>query len=429
MPFPSRPRRLPAFPVYVGLLFVDSLAGMLTFTVTSLYFVTELGLSPLALVLCGTAMELAIFLFEVPTGVVADLVSRRASVVLSYLVIGVAVIGFGVVESVPGVIACFALWGVGYTFQSGALEAWIADEVGAARLAPALLRGAQAGWAGALLGVVLSTLVGGVSLRGAIVAGGCLTIALGVVLALLMPETGFRRRRAAEQESADEEGVRAFLATARRGAREVRRHHVLLLLLGIAFAYGAWTESFDRLWVAQVVALGLPSGVDDVVAVGVLTAAALVAGILVSEVAVRRLGDAPSPVLARLLTILSAGLLVASLAFALAGSFALACGGYLAIVAIRSLVGPLQSVWVNRTIEDSSVRATTLSMVSQADAVGQVAGGPAIGAAATAGSLRLGLGLGALLLLPAVALLRRAVRHLAAELPEGQGEAAAARRG
>ncbi len=399
--------RLPAIPVYVGLLFVESVASMLTFTVTNLYFVTELGMSPLALVLCGTAMELAIFLFEVPTGVVADTISRRTSIVISYVVIGVAVLLFALVESVPLVIAAYGLWGIGYTFQSGAFDAWIADEVGTDRLTRIVLRGAQAGWAGALLGVVLSTLVGGISLRVAIVAGGVVMLAIAVALALVMPETGFRPHRTPE-----EGGIRAFTATATRGARAVRGHPLLLLLLGIAFAYGAWTESFDRLWVAQFLAVGLPSGVADVTAIGVLTGVAFVAGIATSELAARRLGDAPTRTLARVLTALNAVLLVAAIGFALAGSFLLACAAYLVLVGVRSLVAPLTSVWVNRTIEDSSVRATTLSVVSQADAVGQVAGGPAIGGVATAFSLRAGLGLGALLLAPALVLYGRALRRL-----------------
>ena len=83
-------RRLPAVPVYLGLEFVGSLAFLLTFTVTNVYYVTEVGMSPLELVLCGTAMELAIFLFEVPTGVVADTLSRRLSVIVSYVILGVA---------------------------------------------------------------------------------------------------------------------------------------------------------------------------------------------------------------------------------------------------------------------------------------------------------------------------------------------------
>ena len=71
--------RLPAVPVFLGRSSSDRLAFMLTFTLTNIYYVTEVGMSPLELVLCGTAMELAIFLFEVPTGVVADIVSRRLS--------------------------------------------------------------------------------------------------------------------------------------------------------------------------------------------------------------------------------------------------------------------------------------------------------------------------------------------------------------
>jgi DHA3 family tetracycline resistance protein-like MFS transporter len=399
--------RAPAVPVYVGLIFCESVASMLTFTVTNLYFVTELGMSPLALVLCGTAMELAVFGFEVPTGVVADTISRRASIVISYAVIGVAVLLFGLVESVPLVIATYGLWGIGYTFQSGAFDAWIVDEVGTERLTRIVLRGAQAGWAGALLGVVLSTLVGGVSLRGAILAGGVAMLAIAVALALVMPETGFRPHRTPE-----EGGVRAFAATATRGTRAVRGHPILLLLLGIAFAYGAWTESFDRLWVAQLLAVGLPTTLGDVTWIGLLTGAAFVAGIATSEIAVRRLGDAPTRTLARVLAALNAALLVAALGFALAGSFLLACVAYLALVALRSLVAPLTSVWVNRTVTDSSVRATTLSVVSQADAFGQVAGGPAIGGVATAFSLRAGLGLGALLLAPALVLYGRALRRV-----------------
>ncbi len=208
--------------------------------------------------------------------------------------------------------------------------------------------------------------------------------------------------------------MRAFAATARRGAREVRGHPVLLLLLGVAFTYGAWTESFDRLWVAQFLSIGLPDALRDVTTIGLLTGVAFLAGIVTSELAARRLGEAPSRTLARVLTALNVGLLISALAFSLVGSFALACGAYLGIVALRSLVGPLQSVWINRTIVDSSVRATTLSMVSQADAVGQVVGGPAIGGLATAVSLRAGLAVGALMLVPAALLTRTARSRLAA---------------
>ena len=58
-----------------------SFLGMLAFTVTAVYYVTEVGMSPLQLVLVGTLMEVSIFVFEVPTGIVADIYSRRLSIV------------------------------------------------------------------------------------------------------------------------------------------------------------------------------------------------------------------------------------------------------------------------------------------------------------------------------------------------------------
>ena len=78
-------------------------------------------MSPLQLVLVGTAMELAVFVFEVPTGIVADMRSRRLSVVIGQVVMGLAIILVGAATGAWIVIAAWALWGFGYTFTSGAL--------------------------------------------------------------------------------------------------------------------------------------------------------------------------------------------------------------------------------------------------------------------------------------------------------------------
>jgi len=404
-------KRLPAVPVYLAIEGFGSLAFMLTFTITNVYYVTEVGMSPLQLVLCGTAMELAIFVFEVPTGVVADTVSRRLSIVVSFAMLGVAAILFGVLTSPVLIIGAYAFWGIGYTFQSGAYEAWIADEVGERRLTGVLLRGAQAANVGALAGVALGTGLGVLDLQLAIVAGGIGVLALAGFLAVAMPETGFRPHAGKEGES----GPGALLATARRGGRLVRGHPLLLLMLAIAFFWGMWTESFDRLWQAQfLTGTGLPDagGLSDVVWIGLLTGGALVIGIVVTQVAVKRLEHASRERLARVLLGTNTLILGAALLFAVAGVPWLAIAGYAAVTACRQLIVPLQSVWVNRTIDDSSVRATVLSIVNQSDAIGQVTGGPAIGAVGSSVGLRPALALGAAVLAPALALYARAVaRH------------------
>ncbi|MGH3112928.1 MAG: MFS transporter, partial [Gaiellaceae bacterium] len=66
----------------------SGLAMSTGWTVAAVYFVREVGMSPLELVLAGTALEVAYFLLEVPTAVVVDTYSRRASVVLAQILMG-----------------------------------------------------------------------------------------------------------------------------------------------------------------------------------------------------------------------------------------------------------------------------------------------------------------------------------------------------
>src|SRR5262245_49965789 len=149
-------------------------------------------MSPLQLVLVGTFMELAIFVFEVPTGIVADVVSRRLSVVIGYVVMGVAIVFSAAIAEPWAVMAAWALWGFGYTFTSGAADAWLADEIGVANVQPVYLRSAQIGRAAALIAIGTSVALALVSLRLPIVVGGIVILLVGIVLALAMPENGFR---------------------------------------------------------------------------------------------------------------------------------------------------------------------------------------------------------------------------------------------
>ena len=133
-------RRADATRLYYAL---QILLSMPTWVVMSVYLVQELGLSPLQLVLMGTAMEAAVFLFEIPTGVLADTYSRRLSLIVGYVGMGVTWMLVGVVSAPWLIIGLWGLWGLSYTFTSGAEEAWIADEVGADKVSRVFLRGAR----------------------------------------------------------------------------------------------------------------------------------------------------------------------------------------------------------------------------------------------------------------------------------------------
>ena len=67
-------------------------AGVLAFTITNIYRFEVAGLNPFQLVLVGTAMEAAVFCSEIPTGVVADAYSRRLSVIVGHLGMGLGML-------------------------------------------------------------------------------------------------------------------------------------------------------------------------------------------------------------------------------------------------------------------------------------------------------------------------------------------------
>ena len=148
-------RRWPALRAYYLYEGGLSFAWAVSFTVSAVYFVRTVGMSPLQLVLVGTMMEGAIFLFEVPTGVVADTFGRRLSVVVGLVVQGVSMAVVGAVPSFPAILAAYAGWGLGWTLQSGALEAWITDELGRDNLGGTFARGQRAEYAGALAGLAV----------------------------------------------------------------------------------------------------------------------------------------------------------------------------------------------------------------------------------------------------------------------------------
>jgi MFS transporter, DHA3 family, tetracycline resistance protein len=389
-----------------GSAFGDTIVWVLA----PVYFVQTVGMSPLQLVLVGTFMELTVFLFEVPTGIVADVYSRRLSIVIGLFVMGAAIVFVGSVPEAWAVILGWSVWGFGYTFTSGAADAWLADEIGVDKVRPVYLRSAQLSRVVSLVGIAISVALGLVAVWLPIVVGGCVIAATGVAVVLLMPETGFAPAPREEMEGA----IRTMARTGRTGARLVRQTPLLLLILGISASWGAWSEGYDRLSEAHIIRdVGLPSffGLSFIVWFGLISAASLLLSIFVARPANRRLERAEPATVTKTLLLLNTALIGTVVVFGLAGLFWLAVLAMLLTNVARSLVMPLFTSWLNQSITRSNVRATVMSITNQADAVGQWTGGPAIGGIGNAFGIRAALVTGAFLLSPALALYARALRH------------------
>lgn len=377
-------------------------------TVSNLRRAVDLGFDPLELVLVGTVLEAATFLLEVPTGAVADVYGRRRSVIVGYALVGVGFAAESFATGLAGVLAAQVVWGGGWTFVSGARSAWLADEVGEVEAARLQLRGAQVSQACALAGIAAASLLGSAALALPMRLAGAVLLASALFLGLCMAERGFVARRESPAQ-----GFAVLGRTLAQGLAQVRRRPVLGTLLAIAALSGAASEGFDRLWEIHLLANARFPGFGDwpaVVWFGVLRATVLVVS-LGAVTAVRRAVD-PGDLarLPRVLGALHVALAAGMAAFAWSGRFGVALLAYLAISVLRQVIAPLYAGWVNRRLDPRS-RATVLSLVSQGDALGQVLGGPALGALGRGAGVRAALVGATCLLAPVVALLAGAARR------------------
>jgi DHA3 family tetracycline resistance protein-like MFS transporter len=317
-----------------------------------LYYITVAHLDPLQLVLVGTALEASYFVWEIPTGVLADTFSRRLSVIAGTGIVGIAWMGQGLVPVFIAIAGFEILRGLGEALTHGATEAWVAGEVGDDAVEGIFLRETQltqvAGFVGLPIGVLLASFE--------------------------MPERHHPRRDAART-------WRATVGTARRGLWAVRSSALLVALLGAEFFWGAASEASDRLSDAHLL-IDLqfpPFGITPVVGFAALSLAGTIVIIVTAQMTRRVVRRLDEGVVSRSLVLLQLVRIASRAAFALAPTWVLALVPYFFESMIRASFHPLFNAWlIRRTDED--VRATVLSTTSVANALGQVGGGPISGA-------------------------------------------------
>jgi MFS family permease len=76
-----------------------------------------------------SVLAIASFLFEIPTGAIADIYSRKFSVVLGYILSGLTLLSLLFFKEFYTLLIIFSLYGIFQTFISGAKEAWVADNL------------------------------------------------------------------------------------------------------------------------------------------------------------------------------------------------------------------------------------------------------------------------------------------------------------
>jgi DHA3 family tetracycline resistance protein-like MFS transporter len=405
--------KLDATKIYLGLMFFNSLFFSMIFVVTSFYEATVAHLTGLQLVLVGTTVEATVLLFEIPTGIVADVYSRRLSIIIGYFIMGWAFIIEGLFAAFLPIVLAQILWGIGYTFTSGATQAWLSDEIGEQNANRTFLRANKFGLAGALAGMLVAIPLGNIAVNLPIVAGGTLVSGIAIILALVMPEHGFHPVRPEDRNTWQHMGD-----IFKKGLGAVRARPALLAILGVGLIYGLYSEGWDRLWVKYLVDnFNLPSilGMNEVAFFGLLDGSGMIFSILATRMVEKRLDANHAPSVARAMMGITALLAFAIFTFAFSPVLLVSIAAVWLVNIARNLMEPLYNAWVNQRL-DSDTRATVISMSGQVDAIGQIASGPLAGLVSL-WSVQAAIAFASILITPALPLIGRANRLHAEEIP------------
>jgi MFS family permease len=120
--------------VYLILLLLHTLAASFIWGINTL-FLLDAGLSNSQAFTANAFFTLGLVLFEVPSGVVADVRGRRLSYLLGTLTLTIATLVYLLLWRVSAPFWAWAMssafLGLGFTFFSGAFEAWLVDALAA----------------------------------------------------------------------------------------------------------------------------------------------------------------------------------------------------------------------------------------------------------------------------------------------------------
>lgn len=391
--------------LYSGLF---AMAISMVFSASSLYHINVVHLNALQLVLVGTALEITHFIFEAPTGIIADRFSRKKSIVIGTFLVGVGLFIEGFFPLFIIIMLAQVIWGFGDTFISGADTAWIVDELGDEETEMVFVKAAQISQVTALVGVFISMGLALLNPGLPLIITGLLCVGLSVFIFFYMPETNFQPLK-----SEIKNPFMGMVASFIYGIRQITGKSMLIIAAVVIGIEGLYSEGFDRLWTMRIISeLPLPKiSQSDVFWLLIANSAAAVLCIFVMWLLNISLAKKKNTNLIGILFLLSSGKFLSVMAFALTRNFMLAVLLYCSSYALRRSFYPIYDSWVNKCIEDSGARATVISIFGQINSIGQIIGGPLIGLLALKTSTSLGLLVSGLLILPIVLIFLQVIRN------------------
>jgi MFS family permease len=364
--------------IYLTLVLGNTLAASFIWGINTI-FLLDAGLSNLEAFAANAFFTAGMVLFEIPTGVIADTIGRRASYLAGTLTLMVTTLLYVMLWQVEGPFWAWAavsmMLGLGFTFFSGAVEAWLVDALDAT------------GYEGNLEQVFgKGQIVTGIGMLAGSVAGGFVAqlTSLGVPFVmragvlLVMFAFAFTVMRDIGFEPKKSEGTLKEMRTITTASVEYgwRVPSVRWLMLASPFTAGVGIYAFYALQPYLLELVGDPTAYGIAGITAALVAGAQIVGGLMAPRIRRLFGLRTSALL------IAAGFGAATLALiGLVGNFWVIVG-LVAIWAMLSAAStPIRQSYLNGMIP-SGQRATILSFDSMLGSSGGVVVQPALGRSA-----------------------------------------------
>ncbi|MGH2554225.1 MAG: MFS transporter [Actinomycetota bacterium] len=384
-------------------------------------FLLDAGLTIFEVFIANAAFTAAMALFEVPTGVVADTRGRRISFLLSEATIAIGTLAYVGVAAIGGGLLLFCLAGVilglGYTFYSGAVEAWVVDALKSTGYQDALdrvfARASIVSSVAMLVGTVGGGLLGQLDLSiPYLVRSALVLMALGVGFRIMhdigfTPRTMQLRGIVGEMRKVGRAGITYGW---RKPSVRLLVMHSFIMYSFFMWAWYAWQPYFLELYGRNAIWLS-----------GLIAALFALAGI-VGNVLVSRLVKPGR----RRTTILLGAAAVFSATMVLTGaiqSFWVAVSAFLLGAVAEGVTMPVRQTYLHNSIPTSE-RATLVSFDALVGSLGSVGGQTGLGYLSQERSIPAGFVVGGLATILAVPIfgrlraLKEPADRVTAEAPE-----------
>lgn len=363
---------------YLLLTLLSTLAASFIWGINTL-FLLDAGLSNTEAFAANAFFTVGQVAFEVPTGVVADTWGRRASYLLGAATLLVSTVLYLVMwhTQAPfwGWAAASALIGLGFTFFSGAVEAWLVDALSFAKYEGSLesmfARGQTVAGAAMLAGSVAGGVIAQVTNLGVpYIIRAVLLLVTMVATWFLMHDLGFTP----DHDASPSEEVRRIVRHSIDSGW--RNRPVRWLMLAAPFTMGLTYYAFYAMQPYLLELYGDPEAFGIAGLAAAIVAGAQILGGL-SVPAIRRLSQ-------RRTHIIFGAAAIGAVALVLIGittSFWIAVALLVVWALAWSAAGPIRQAYVNELIP-SDHRATVLSFDALMGSAGGAVSQPALGRAA-----------------------------------------------